>query len=1445
MQEKLNTRLFVLLLVIAAALSGGWYFLHKYQMRGHAAELLNMASTAEARGRLDRAARFVGLYLNFAGGDTEARIRYGNLLKKQARTAKALHQVFQVYEQVLQDQPDNHALRRQAIDIGLALGLFDDTLWHVERLHKTFPEDGTLDYQRGLCLQGQGKDKEAAEAYQAAVKHAPAKVEAYQQLAYLFRQRLDQPGQAKKVMHDLVVANPRSFKAHYARAVHLHTYGLAGTEEDIKVARQLAEEDVKVAYQLAPDDFDVLLISAKVALEQGRLEEARGFLRHAPDKQPEERQRLYMAWAALETMAGQPSEAVSWLRRGVKDFPGDTELNFQLADLLLETGQFAEAQAVILEMSRLKLNPAQVDFLQARQHLAQSDNLPTGGSKWVKAIQKLEATRPLLRDRPDLSVRAALLLAECYGQLGDAERQMSALRQATTADPQSARAGAELASALARLGRLDEALEHFQRMRELPRVPVDLSLNIARLELLRNLRLPPEQRRWENIEHALASADKQMPDSVQVPLLRAEVLRARGKNSEAHQLLEATRDRYSQQLEPWLALAAVADRDGKAAEVQRLLAAAEKALGSGPQAGNKRAVDLVLARLYFARSEKDLPVVRGAESKAADLKSSTDDRVRLLRGAAAAYLALGKEADARRVWQEVAKLQPHDYQLRLLLFELALRAGDKEGMQVAIDNIEELESGKGPMVRYVSACRLLWQAREEHNEEYLAQARPLLAEVAARRPTWSQVHLVQGEIDELDGKPDKDKAKDKALDHYLRAIELGDRQPQVIRHVAELLFERQRFAEADQVFRKLLDDALATTELQKLGAMVSLRALDKERALKLAQRAVPASSKEFRDYIWKGRLLGALDRPEEAEAALRRAVQLKEDLPDPWIALVQYYAATGQRKKAEDALLDAQKKLTGDGAALALAQGYGLLGQASQAEEYYVKALAAQPESGTVMRQVAGFFVQNGQRQKAMPLLRRLIRRPRQGPDEDLLWARRQLALLLIVDGTSADFAEAKSLLEENEKAAPRLREEDQFILARVLASRPDYVKEATKIFEEVAQKQPLNANQKFFLAQMYQIQNNVRRARELMFGALTADSQNPLYLMAYARWLLQQQEVAEAKVWIDRLKQQQPKSFEVLALEARALAMRERGADALRLVEEFTAVPKETAERARLAAQLLDSLSRDIPAARATFVPAAEKYYRQWMVQIKAAQSPKSDNAEAPRPGKGPYPELLLADFLGRQDRRDEALALCAQVGATAPPRLVIAVALGVLTGVSKDDPRLSKVEQWIHDAVASKGDRLAALTEQLAVLRDFQGRFADAEHLYRQALQQDPRSERGLNNLAYLLALEGKSDEALQLVQQRMQLTGPFGAALDTRATVFLAQGQYREAIQDLWASVATDATATRYYHLAVAYDMGGNQQDARKALGDAKRLGFQVQRLHLLEQPRCQELLGKLGL
>ena len=126
-----------------------------------------------------------------------------------------------------------------------------------------------------------------------------------------------------------------------------------------------------------------------------------------------------------------------------------------------------------------------------------------------------------------------------------------------------------------------------------------------------------------------------------------------------------------------------------------------------------------------------------------------------------------------------------------------------------------------------------------------------------------------------------------------------------IRRAIELLYAEQRYPEADQLLRRLEQQpSLFSGDIERMASKVSARLDDLDRALALAHK-VANDSRDWQDQVWLGQLQSliglrakgagrseeASSRFAEAEAALRLATQLSSQAPEPWVALIRFYAA--------------------------------------------------------------------------------------------------------------------------------------------------------------------------------------------------------------------------------------------------------------------------------------------------------------------------------------------------------------------------------------------------------------------------------------------------------------------------------------------------------------------------------------------------------------------------
>jgi tetratricopeptide (TPR) repeat protein len=1355
------------------------HFLHAFQSRRNAGALINLANSAEQAGNLVECADHLNRYLAFAPGDTDAMARYGLVLDKVAKTRQSRWRVFAVLEKVLRLDPARNDVRRQLVRIAMLpdLDRIPDASEHLNTLIKAFPADGELEQLLARCEERQGKYEKAVACLDRAIqKHSPTIVECYSAKATLLRQHFDNAKAADRAMDEMVKTHP-TFQAFLARAQYYKRNG-AGD----KAAKDLAE-----ARRLAPDEPDVLLEAAQAAADGKNFDDGRSCLERGMRLYPQDL-RFGQALVRLEIRADRRPAAIACLRKSLANASRKPEDLWALADLLIDVGEVEGpegAREMIANLRAAGMTAAPMAYLDARILIAQG--------RWLEGKELLERTRPRLLRSPDLTKQADWFLGQCYEHLGNPDEEVVALRRAIGLDHLWEPARRKLAAALVNLGRLDEAIENY---RALP----DARLEVARLLVYRNLRVAPPRRRWAEVEEILDAAARARPDSVEVTILRAQMLAGQSEQRipEARQLLLTARAKYPKEVRLWSLLAELAERENHPDQAVSILNEARRRLPDGVE------LRLAHARYWSRRGGAD------AAKALVDLENNVDkfsakDQDQLLGGLAEAHYYNGSAQQAERLWSVLAGRQPNNLRLQLLLFDLALQEGKKSRLESLLSHIRVLEGEEGDLWRFGEAAREVAQAKRGEPAN-LDRARSRLNEVASRRPSWARVSLLQGELNELAGDADH------AIDNYQEAIRLGDRNPDVIRRVVELLCTRHRYVEADLMIQKLPEQTPITGTFGRIAAEVSLFNQDAERALKLALNAVSTTSKDYHDHLWLGQILGAVGRLEEAEKTLRYAQTMAPDMADPWVALIQFLARTGQVEKAKTTVQEVQLVLGSGLPAVALAQCYEAISQMDRAEEQYQRALQAKPNDVTVLRKVADFYLRQGRPKQAEPHLRRLIDPAFKAPQSDVAWARRGWAILLAADSDYRRFHEALRLIDQNSAIDPKSID-DLRARALILATRLDQRREAIRLFEEVFRREPPTAEEQFILAQLYERNDNRKKARERMLSLLAANEDQPKYLAFQVRLLIDWGSLTEAQFWLVRLEKAAPEAFETLQLRTGWLQKRGRNAEAIALVQDYLHKPK--ADPA-LAAPLLEMLGQ---------VTQAEELYRGALVR-----------------DTGPERLLALIHFLGRQRRVGQALDLCRQAWLTCPPETVSRACMSVLRAGQADQGQRELVRAWIEAAIQKNPHQLALLLD-LAELNDLEARYRDAQESYRQVLQQDRSSIVALNNLAWLVNRDGDHAQALALVNEAVERVGPGAELLDTRAVIYLSQGRPAQAIADLEEAIAQTPSAVRYFHLAQACLLAQKQGAAREAMQQARSAGLKPHQLHPLERPAYDQMLASL--
>jgi tetratricopeptide (TPR) repeat protein len=1406
--RRFNTRLFLWLLGTVAVLTAAVFLVHYLQTGRIGRALLWQANRAEEQGHPEQAARYLTRYLDFVPDDHEQRAHLGQVLgnlvvsdDKAKVSYRTRQQALFVLEQVVARDPQRPEMRLLLARVALDLRRPEVALEHLNQLHAAQPDSGEVDALLARCHEAQEHYGDAALLYWEATRQAPAERDNYVRLAALLRR----PDRARwrpaakdtdevlkkgpdEVLGLLVDRNGGDWRAHLARWHERNPLDLKDPKKRAEAGR-----DVEEALRLAPEETDVLLATAELARADGKLDQARDYLRKGAGLHPDDH-RLYLALADVDFADGKPVEAVARINEGLKALPDHPNLLWMLANLLIDTAQREKAEQAVARVAKTDTAASGLSYLRGRLLLLQG--------RWSEAAGVLESTRPTMEHdgaAPGLLNQVDLYLAECYERLDEPQQRLAVYDRLIAreskrdgASPALATAQQGRAATLWALGHLDEAVQQQQDLVERADAPAAAWAEVARLLLARNLLKGNQD--WKDVEEVLDRAEKAQPDSVEVPLLRARVLVVRQDFDRARAVLEQARKKFPTKVEPWTALAALAETQKQPDRAAELLKEAEA------KTGDSVGLRLAKARLWAAqpgRKEGD-PFPKDLAEGLDRLQPTAEEQTLLLRGLVESAYTAGNVADALALWGRLADMprHQHDVRIKMVLFDLALEANDRAALDRAAEGIRHVEGGQGPLSSYAEAMRLL--RAKEPDPAALDRAGALLDAVAAQRGSWPAVWLARAELAGLKNNPDQ------AIGHYQQAFRLGERSPEVIRQLARLLDQRGRRAEANALLAELTPEAMAGSDLQWLAADIALRQQNPARALDLARAAVRKDSRDYRDFLRRGAVLAANGKQEEAGADLRRAVELAPEQPDAWLALVQFLARTGRADEARAALKEAGARVPKDRATLTLAEGHELLGDLDRAREEYDQAVKEKPEDVAVLKKAAAFAMRAGPVGAAEGLLRPVVAGKVKAPEADAAWARRGLALVLSANPDEQHFTEALALVGLRREAgkvvpdanAPTLAGDElvkeQRAQAQVLATRPQRLCRAGAMarLEDLGKHGTASAEDQFLLAKLYDQDGAATKAGDLLLRLVADNPNNPSYLGYYGRMMLREHQTDKAETAANQLaelekkRQLEPGRLGSLELQAQVLEARDQGKKALTVLSGY-----------------------------------------------------------ANRKGARPEDAILVIASLARQKRFDDALAACEDAWKTCPPEDIGSASLAVLRAMKPSPEQCAPTQRHLEEA-QKKDSRSTAVLLLLADLYDLEGKYAEAKGAYRNVLEQDRDNIVALNNLAWLLAQTSDDPgEALRLIEQAIKLQGERAELLDTRAAVELARSQVDSAIKDLERANADSPSPSRDFRLAHAYYLAKDREAALTALNRAKASGLKPEQVHPIEQTALRKLTSEL--
>jgi len=215
----------------------------------------------------------------------------------------------------------------------------------------------------------------------------------------------------------------------------------------------------------------------------------------------------------------------------------------------------------------------------------------------------------------------------------------------------------------------------------------------------------------------------------------------------------------------------------------------------------------------------------------------------------------------------------------------------------------------------------------------------------------------------------------------------------------------------------------------------------------------------------------------------------------------------------------------------------------------------------------------------------------------------------------------------------------------------------------------------------------------------------------------------------------------------------------------------------------------------------------------------------------------IAIGNISARAGKYDQAMNEFRAVLAKTPNSSDILVKLGEVCKLKKDDN--CALDYFRKAAAVNDKDPNPQL--RLALLYDNLGMRAQARPVYDQILKVQPDNWVALNNIAYILAEEGKDlDQALTLAQRAKQKMPNEPNVADTMGWIYIKKNLSEPAIQ-IYKDLTTrdGSVSTWHYHLGMALYQRGDKVQAKKSLETAISKNPPKEELG-----KIRELLAKIG-
>jgi tetratricopeptide (TPR) repeat protein len=391
-----------------------------------------------------------------------------------------------------------------------------------------------------------------------------------------------------------------------------------------------------------------------------------------------------------------------------------------------------------------------------------------------------------------------------------------------------------------------------------------------------------------------------------------------------------------------------------------------------------------------------------------------------------------------------------------------------------------------------------------------------------------------------------EKNVDQALASFDQAQKLGASNLNAVALQVRLLVERNRVADARKRM-EIIPPHLWSAVLDRTAADVLIRSGEADKALVEAEKVAKTRPNDAATQVWYGEMAMQAQKPELAQDAFQKAVELNPSDPDAWTRMVSVYLQLKRPEDVERTLREAHLALDEEFLPLLTAKYYELQTRWQQAEDIYLSAYAGREDEIPVARRLAEFYLtwskdNEANQGKAAVYINKILRASNEGklPKDDPtgLWARRQAARLFATTRKYQDSLKAERMLAAAiEGGNATIEDKEQLIDILSLRNDPGSRDRVVQMLREMKQERGLTSARELHLGHMLNEIGDWQASKVQMEDAIGRYPDDIGLKTAYASMLIARKEFPAAQDWISRLEDNREAANAVQELRLRLAA--------------------------------------------------------------------------------------------------------------------------------------------------------------------------------------------------------------------------------------------------------------------------------------------------------------------